>query len=70
MAMYSRLGRIVSADQIPFIGTVALVPGHGDSTQAIVGLSLGNRAFAFERSGSAWLARYRVEYLFERPGAA
>ena len=70
MAMYSRLGRIVSADQIPFIGTVALVPGHGDSTQAIVGLSLGNRAFAFERSGSAWLARYRVEYLFERQGAA
>ena len=70
MAMYSRLGRIVSADQIPFIGTVALVPGHGDSTQAIVGLSLGNRAFAFERSGSAWLARYRVEYTFERQGAA
>jgi|CXWL01.1.fsa_nt_gi GWxTD domain-containing protein len=70
MAMYTRLGRIVSADQIPFIGTVALIPGHGDSTQAIVGLSLGNRAFAFERSGAAWLARYRVEYTFERPGAA
>lgn len=70
MAMYTRLGRIVSADQIPFVGTVALLPGHGDSTQAIVGLSLGNRAFAFERSGSAWLARYRVEYTFERAGAA
>jgi GWxTD domain-containing protein len=70
MAMYTRLGRIVSADQIPFIGTVALLPGHGDSTQAIVGLSLGNRAFAFERSGSTWLARYRVEYTFERAGAA
>lgn len=70
MAMYSRLGRIVSADQVPFVGTVALVPGQGDSTLAIVGLSLGNRAFAFERSGNAWLARYRVEYLFERPGSA
>lgn len=69
MAMYTRLGRLVSADQIPFVGSVALVPGHGDSTQAIVGLSLGNRGFAFERSGSAWLARYRVEYVFERPGA-
>ncbi len=68
MAMYTRMGRIVSADQVPFVGTIALVPAAGDSTLAMVGLSLGNRAFAFERTGSGWQARYRVEYLFERPG--
>lgn len=69
MAMYSRMGRIVSADQVPFVGSIAMVPARGDSTLAIVGLSLGNRAFAFERAGGNWQARYRVEYLFERSGA-
>lgn len=68
MAMYSRMGRIVSADQVPFVGSIAMVPAGGDSTLAIIGLSLGNRAFAFERSGGNWQARYRVEYRFERAG--
>ncbi len=67
-AMYTRLGRIVSGDQVPFIGTVALVPSRGDSAEAIVGLSLGNGAFAFERDGQTWQAKYRVEYSFERAG--
>lgn len=67
-AMYTRLGRIVSADQVPFIGQAVFVPGHGDSTQAIVSLSIANRAFAFQREGNAYQARYRVEYQFDRTG--
>ena len=32
--LYARLGRLVSSGQIPFIGSVAQLPGPGDSTPA------------------------------------
>ena len=68
-SLYERLGRLVSAQDIPYVGSVAFVPGPGDSTVAIVAISLANRVFTFERSGNAFAARYRVEYQFDRAGA-
>lgn len=67
--LFARLGRLVSAQKVPYVGSVAFVPGPVDSTVAIVSLSLANRVFAFERSGNAFAGRYRVEYQFDRPGA-
>jgi GWxTD domain-containing protein len=67
--LYTRLGRLVSAQNVPYVGSVAFVAGPADSTVAIVSLSLANRVFTFERSGNAFAARYRVEFQFDRPGA-
>lgn len=67
-ALYTRLGRLVSTGGVPFVGTVAFVAGHGDSTLAIVGVSLENRAFAFQREGNGYAAKYRVDYEFRSPG--
>lgn len=66
-ALYTRLGRLVSTAGVPFVGTVAFVAGHGDSTLAIVGVSLENRAFAFQREGDGYAAKYRVDYEFRSP---
>ena len=66
--LYANLGRLVSPDAVHYIGSVAFVPGHGDSTLAIVGLSLANRAFAFDKQGNAFVARYRVEYQIDHVG--
>ncbi len=60
--LYRQMGRLVSATGVPFVGTVAYLPGPGDSTRVLVGLSLSNRAFAFTKSGDGYEARYRVEY--------
>lgn len=67
--LFSRLGRLVSSQDVQYIGSVAFVPGPRDSTTAIVAISLANRVFAFERSGKGFGARYRIEYEFTRPGA-
>ncbi len=67
---YRQLGRIVSGGPLPFVGSVAYVAGPGSSTRAVVGVSLANRAFAFERAGDLYQARYRIEYTISRPGAA
>ena len=67
--LFTRLGRLVSAQAVPYIGSVAFVAGPGDSTVAIVSLSLANRVFAFERDANAFAARYRVEFQFDRTGA-
>ncbi|HEX3927135.1 MAG TPA: GWxTD domain-containing protein [Gemmatimonadales bacterium] len=64
--LYQKLGRFVSPGQVHYVGSVAFVPGHADSTDAIVGLSLANRIFTFERQDNAYTARYRVEYEFDR----
>lgn len=63
-AMYTRLGRLVSTGGVPFIGTVAFFPGRNDSTMAIVGVSLENRALSFQRDGDGYGARYHVDYEF------
>jgi GWxTD domain-containing protein len=68
-ALFARLGRLVSTQNIPYVGSVAFVAGPVDSTVAIVAISLANHVFAFERSGNAFAARYRVEYQFDRTAA-
>ena len=67
-ALYTRLGRFVSPTQIFYVGSAAFVPGRGDSTLAVIGLSLSNREFAFQREGTGYAAKYRVEYQLVRPG--
>jgi GWxTD domain-containing protein len=68
--LYERLGRMVSTGDIAFIGTVAMVPGPDTSVRGIIGISLSNRAFAFERTGDVYTARYRVEYELVPEGGA
>lgn len=68
-AVFARLGRLVSSQNIPYVGSVAFVAGPRDSTIAIVAISLANHVFAFERSGNGFGARYRIEYEFARAGA-
>ena len=66
---YQRLGRLAASDPMPFVGTVAFAAGPADSVIAVLGLSLENRAFAFQREGNAFVARYRVGISFQREGA-
>jgi GWxTD domain-containing protein len=66
---YQRLGRLAAGDPMPFVGTVAFAAGPADSVVAVLGLSLENRAFAFQREGNSFVARYRVSLSFKREGA-
>ncbi|HEY7612945.1 MAG TPA: GWxTD domain-containing protein [Gemmatimonadales bacterium] len=66
---YQRLGRLAAAEPMPFVGTVAFAAGPADSVIAVLGLSLENRSFAFQREGNAFVARYRVSLSFRRDGA-
>jgi GWxTD domain-containing protein len=66
---YTRLGRLAAGDPMPFVGSVAFAAGPGDSVVAVVGLSLESRAFAFQREGNTFVARYRVSLSFNREGA-
>ena len=66
---YQRLGRLAAGDPMPFVGTVAFAAGPADSIIAVLGLSLENRAFAFQREGNSFVARYRVGISFKREGA-
>jgi GWxTD domain-containing protein len=67
---YQRLGRLAAGDPMPFVGTVAFAAGPADSVIAVLGLSLENRAFAFQREGNSFVARYRVSLSFKREGAS
>ncbi len=69
-SLYQRMGRLAASGPMPFVGTVALLGGRGDSTVARVGLSFENHAFAFSRDGRAFSTRFRVEYAFARPNVA
>jgi len=69
-ALYQRMGRLAAGGPMPFVGTVAYVPGQRDSTIARVGLSFDNHAFAFQRDGRAFSTRFRVEIGFARAGQA
>jgi len=68
-AYYQRLGRLAAGEPLPFVGTVAFAAGPGDSVITLLGLSLENRALAFQRDGNVFVARYRVGLSFQRPGA-
>jgi len=61
---YKRLGRLTAGDPLPFVGSVALVKGNVDTILAVVGLSLENRALAFQKENDAFAARYRVDLTF------
>ncbi len=67
-SVYRRLGRLTAGDPLPFIADVGFFAGPGDSTIAVVGVSLENRNFAFQREGDAFVARYRVD-LSAQPAA-
>jgi GWxTD domain-containing protein len=66
--VYRDLGRLVSPTEVPFVGTVAYLPGPGTSTRVVVGLSATNRSFAFERKGDIYEASYRVQYTLTMAG--
>ena len=66
---YQRLGRLAAAEPLPFVGTVAFAAGTADSVIGVLGLSLENRALAFQREGNVFVARYRVSLSFQREGA-
>ena len=65
---YQRLGRLAAGEPLPFVGTVAFAAGPADSVIGILGLSLENRALAFQREGNVFVARYRVSLSFKREG--
>jgi len=66
---YQKLGRLAGGDPLPFVGTVAFAAGSADSVIAVVGLSLENRALAFQRDANVFVARYRVSISLQREGA-
>ena len=66
---YQRLGRLAADEPLPFVGNVAFAAGQADSVIGVLGLSLENRALAFQREGNVFVARYRVSLAFKREGA-
>jgi len=66
---YERLGRLAAGDPLPFVGSVAFAAAPADSVIGVLGLSLENRALAFQREGNVFVARYRVSLAFRREGA-
>lgn len=68
-AVYRSMGRLASGPPLPFVGTMAFAAGPGDSVKAILGLSIENRALAFRKEGTGFLAKYRVEMFLESPDA-
>src|SRR3954468_7771955 len=67
-SFYQKLGRLASAEPLPFVGSVAFGAGSADSVIAVLGLSLENRALAFQREGNLFVAHYRVSLSFQRSG--
>src|SRR3954470_1181404 len=68
-SFYQKLGRLAAAEPLPFVGSVAFAAGPADSVITALGLSLENRALAFQREGNLFVARYRVTISFQRDGA-
>lgn len=66
---YQKLGRLAAGDPLPFVGTLAFAAGPADSVIAVIGLSLENRALAFQREGNTFVARYRVSLSLQRQDA-
>jgi GWxTD domain-containing protein len=68
-AVYRSMGRLAAGPPLPFVGSVAVAAGPGDSVKAILGLSIENRALSFRKEGSNFLAEYRVEMYLDSPDA-
>lgn len=64
--VYRRTGRLAAGSPLPFVGSVAYAAGPGDSTLAVLGISLENRVLSFERDDNGFMARYRVIVSFRR----
>jgi len=67
--LYQRMGRLAGGNPLPFVGQFAYFAGRGDSTIALLSVSLDNRALSFQRFGRDFGARYRVEVGFQKTGA-
>lgn len=67
--LYQRMGRLAGGNPLPFVGSFAYFAGRGDSTIALLSVSLDNRALSFQRSGRDFAARYRIEVGFQKTGA-
>jgi GWxTD domain-containing protein len=67
--LYQRMGRMAGGNPLPFVATFAYFAGRGDSTIALLSVSLDNRALSFQRAGRDFTARYRVETGFQKAGA-
>jgi GWxTD domain-containing protein len=60
-SVYQRMGRLAAGGALPFVANVAFLAGPGDSTLAVIGISLENRHLGFQRSANDFAAHYRVE---------
>ena len=69
-AYYASLGRLAAGEPLPFVGSIAFAQGPRDSTIALLGLSLENRALSFQREGNGFVARYRVDVTLQGEGRA
>ncbi len=63
LAVYRDLGFIVGDDRFPAVGRFVFLPGPGDSSLALLALSLPNSALRFRRESTGFVARYRVEMI-------
>ena len=60
LAVYRETGFLVGPSAFPIVGRFVYLAGPGDSTYAILALSLPNSALRFRREPTGFLARYRV----------
>ena len=67
-AAFKRLGRLTAGSPLPFVASVSFLGGVGDTTVAIVGISLENRSFGFQKEGNDFVAHYRVDVTAQAQG--
>jgi GWxTD domain-containing protein len=68
-SVYADMGLFAAGEPLPFIAGVRFLATEGaDSTMAVFGVSLANRALSFRRAGSIFEGRYRVEFSLRRDG--
>ncbi len=56
------MGRLTSGPPLPFVADLGFFGAPGDSTFAVVAISLESRDLLFQKDGGAFAARYRVEF--------
>ncbi len=62
-AVFRRLGRLTAGPPLPFVADVGFFAGPGDSTVALLGISLENRNLSFQKEGATFAARYHVDLI-------
>jgi GWxTD domain-containing protein len=60
LGVYGQLGCLVGVPRFAAVGQFVYLPGPGDSTYAVLALSLPNNALRFRREPPFFLARYQV----------